>query len=32
MARELSDRQQRILEFLQEFIYENRFPPTIRDR
>jgi repressor LexA len=31
MARELSERQQRILEFLQEFISENRFPPTIRE-
>jgi repressor LexA len=31
MAREVSDRQQRILEFLQAFIGENRFPPTIRE-
>ena len=31
MARELSERQQKILEFLQEFISENRFPPTIRE-
>jgi repressor LexA len=31
MAREVSDRQKRILEFLQEFIGENRFPPTIRE-
>ena len=31
MARELSERQQKILEFLQEFISENSFPPTIRE-
>jgi repressor LexA len=31
MANELSQRQRRILEFLQEFIYDNRFPPTIRE-
>ncbi len=31
MAEELSERQQKILEFLQEFIREHRFPPTIRE-
>ncbi len=31
MARELSERQQGILEFLREFIEENQFPPTIRE-
>ena len=30
MAKELSERQQKILAFLREFISENRFPPTIR--
>ena len=30
MAKELSERQQKIMAFLQEFISENRFPPTIR--
>jgi repressor LexA len=30
MAKELSERQQKILEFLREFISENRFPPSIR--
>jgi len=27
----LSERQQRILEFIEEYIMENRFPPTIRE-
>jgi len=31
MAHELSERQQKILEFLQEFISDHRFPPTIRE-
>jgi repressor LexA len=31
MARDLSERQQRILQFLQDFIGVNRFPPTIRE-
>jgi repressor LexA len=31
MARDLSERQQSILDFIQEFIEENRFPPTIRE-
>ncbi len=31
MAKELSERQQKILEFLQSFIQEHRFPPTIRE-
>jgi repressor LexA len=31
MAKELSERQQRILEFIQEFIEDRRFPPTIRE-
>ena len=31
MAKELSERQQKILTFLREFISENRFPPTIRE-
>ncbi len=30
MAKELSERQQKILAFLREFISENRFPPSIR--
>ncbi len=30
MAKELSERQQKILAFLREFIRENRFPPSIR--
>jgi repressor LexA len=30
MAKELSERQQKILAFLQAFISENRFPPSIR--
>ena len=31
MAKELSKRQQRILEFIRAFIDENQFPPTIRE-
>lgn len=31
MARDLSERQQKMLEFLREFIDVNRFPPTIRE-
>jgi repressor LexA len=31
MAKDLSERQQRILEFIREFINKNRFPPTIRE-
>jgi repressor LexA len=31
VAKNLSDRQQRILEFIQAFIRKNRFPPTIRE-
>ncbi len=31
MAKNLSDRQHRILEFIQAFISKNRFPPTIRE-
>jgi repressor LexA len=31
MARDLSERQKNILTFLQEFITENRFPPSIRE-
>ena len=31
MAKELSERQQKILAFLRKFIRENRFPPTIRE-
>jgi len=31
MAKDLSERQKRILEFLQEFIDENQYPPTIRE-
>ena len=31
MAKELSERQKKILEFLQEFIEENQYPPTIRE-
>jgi len=30
MAKELSDRQKRMLEFIREFIFEHRFPPSIR--
>ncbi len=31
MAKELSERQSKILEFIRYFIAENRFPPTIRE-
>jgi repressor LexA len=31
MARDLSERQQNILDFIQAFIGENQFPPTIRE-
>jgi repressor LexA len=31
MAKDLSERQTKILDFLQDFIRENRFPPTIRE-
>jgi len=31
MAKELSERQQKILEFLRAFIHEHHFPPTIRE-
>jgi repressor LexA len=31
MAKELSERQRKILEFLRDFISENRFPPSIRE-
>ncbi|MEJ2737925.1 MAG: transcriptional repressor LexA [Anaerolineae bacterium] len=31
MAKDLSERQKKILDFLQDFIRENRFPPTIRE-
>jgi repressor LexA len=31
MAKDLSERQQRMLEFIGSFIGENRFPPTIRE-
>jgi len=31
MAKELSERQQKILAFLRRFIREHRFPPTIRE-
>ncbi len=31
MARDLTERQQGILDFIQEFIEENQFPPTIRE-
>jgi repressor LexA len=31
MAKDLSERQQRMLEFIGEFIEEHRFPPTIRE-
>ncbi len=30
MAKELSERQERMLRFIREFIREYRFPPTIR--
>lgn len=31
MAKDLSIRQEKILDFIQEFFEENRFPPTIRE-
>ena len=31
MATELSERQQKILDFIQEFIHERHFPPSIRE-
>jgi repressor LexA len=31
MARDLSERQQGILDFIREFVGENQFPPTIRE-
>jgi repressor LexA len=31
MAKDLSERQKRMLKFIQEFINKNRFPPTIRE-
>lgn len=31
MAKDLSQRQQRILDFIREFIGDNQFPPTIRE-
>jgi repressor LexA len=31
MAKDLSDRQKRIMGFLRDFIAEHRFPPTIRE-
>jgi len=31
MAKELSERQQRMVEFIREFIEDRRFPPTIRE-
>jgi repressor LexA len=31
MARDLSVRQEKILDFIREFLEENRFPPTIRE-
>lgn len=31
MAKDLSERQEKILEFIGEFIRENQFPPTIRE-
>jgi repressor LexA len=31
MARDLTERQQRILDFIQAFIEENQFPPSIRE-
>ena len=31
MAKPLSDRQERILEFIEEFLSENNYPPTVRD-
>ncbi|MGD2206859.1 MAG: transcriptional repressor LexA [Anaerolineae bacterium] len=31
MARELSERQEKMVEFIREFIIEQQFPPTIRE-
>jgi repressor LexA len=31
MAKELSERQEKMLEFIREFLGRNRFPPTIRE-
>jgi repressor LexA len=31
MAKDLSERQKKILEFIREFVDENRFPPSIRE-
>jgi repressor LexA len=31
MAKDLSERQKKILEFIQKFIDENQYPPTIRE-
>jgi len=31
MAKDLSERQQKILDFIREFIHKQRFPPTIRE-
>jgi repressor LexA len=31
MAKDLSERQRKILQFIREFIDENRYPPTIRE-
>ncbi len=31
MAKPLSDRQERILEFIEDFLLENNYPPTVRD-
>ncbi|MGD9049297.1 MAG: transcriptional repressor LexA [Anaerolineae bacterium] len=31
MAKDLSERQKKILQFIQEFIDENQYPPTIRE-
>jgi repressor LexA len=31
MAKDLSERQQNILQFIRDFIADNRFPPTIRE-
>jgi repressor LexA len=31
MTKDLSERQQKILDFIEEFIHEHRFPPTIRE-
>jgi repressor LexA len=31
MAKELSERQEKMLDFIREFLAENRFPPSIRE-